>query len=149
MRKTPFIRFVSLTMAVLLVITSTGFIVVEHNCLMRGKSKSVWMDGDSCKPGCDAPAKPSGHCDKETTHLSKQPCCEETLLLSRADITSTIHSVDSQESLLPMANPVPHQVYAPVCVRSVISTFHLQRPDPGPLVHSASRYIALLCVWLL
>jgi hypothetical protein len=148
--KSLLVRFVSLMMALLLLVSSTGFVIVEHSCQMKGTSQSVWTGDESCKPGCGSSVKPSGQDRKKnTTQLSKQSCCKETSFLSRAELSATVASVSNEVVQIPGINLLYYPLSSLVNRYSIDTIFHSQRPDPGPLVLSVSRYIALLCIWLL
>lgn len=143
-------RFVSLMMALLLLVSSTGFVIVEHSCQMRGTSQSVWTGDESCKPGCDSPQKPTDHNKKKhTAELSKQSCCTETSFLSRADLSATVANFSNEVVQVQGINLLYYPLTSLVNRHSFDTILPSQRPDPGPLVLSVSRYIALLCIWLL
>ncbi|MCC3154004.1 hypothetical protein Q3A66_13425 [Hymenobacter sp. BT770] len=101
-------RFVSLVLAVLVLITSVGLTVQRHTCRMSGISKvDVSVTGQAALRGCDgqlAPAKP----------MAKDNCC---------DFSSHLHKLS-----------VPaHELAAKVLVPAPLLAVWLPAPAWAPL----------------
>ena len=65
-------RIFNLFMAILVLISSTGFGLVEHSCTVRGKQTSLHKSGGSC---CGKTQQHSNGSPKTTVKKSK--CCSE------------------------------------------------------------------------
>ena len=149
MKKTNSLRVITLIMAVLVLLSSTGLVIVEHSCLMRGKTQSVWVGKDSCKTSCSSKKNSltTLH-DRSLTYLQKQPCCKESKHLSRVGIATEVNSLPVlvfQNVALPYSFSF---LFTPSAGRFA-ALHQAGRPDPGPLVFSASCYISFLCTWII
>ncbi|WP_394996184.1 hypothetical protein [Emticicia sp.] len=71
MKKILFRTF-NVMMAVIVLLSSTGFGLVEHSCLVRGKQTSLHKSGDAC---CGKSQKQNAPHQKTTIKTSK--CCSE------------------------------------------------------------------------
>ncbi len=70
MKKILFRTF-NVMMAVIVLLSSTGFGLVEHSCTMRGKQTSLHKSGDAC---CGITKQQKNH---QKTILKKSKCCSE------------------------------------------------------------------------
>ncbi len=74
MKRTLF-QIVNLLMAFVVLMSSTGFGLVEHSCQMRGKKKTVVTAFSVVKPtGCTEDGMPM---KADQTVVKKTPCCED------------------------------------------------------------------------
>ncbi|MBA4849896.1 HYC_CC_PP family protein [Emticicia sp. BO119] len=73
MKKALF-RLFNVMMAVIVLLSSTGFGFVEHSCIVKGKSTSLHKKGDLCCTTKDARHFPLNH--KNAT-IKKSSCCTE------------------------------------------------------------------------
>jgi len=150
MKITPLTRIVSVLMAVLLLVSSLGFTIVEHTCEMKGKSHSARM-GDGAVSSCCATAAASTNSLADTKHDSgvrENPCCKEKALLSSADVAvspeAPLHQLVTPATVVALAK---YLVFGDGYFTSdTHSAFH---PYAGPPPASVSLYKALLCSWLI
>ncbi|QHV94865.1 HYC_CC_PP family protein [Spirosoma endbachense] len=88
MKRTLF-QLLNLFMACVILLSSTGFGLVEHTCQMRGKKKTmvvVFSDAKSTS-GC-ADHKQSGKSDQRI--IKKSECCQDDQRYENVDVTSSL-----------------------------------------------------------
>lgn len=88
MKRTLFQLF-NVLMACLVLLSSTGFGLVEHSCQMRGKKKTmvVAFSDNSSKAGC-ADARSAAAPDQTT--VKKSACCQDEQRYENVDVTSSL-----------------------------------------------------------
>lgn len=88
MKRTLF-QFFNLLMACIVLLSSTGFGLVEHSCQMRGKKKTMIVAFSDVKPqpGCAADGKPMP--TKEPT-IKKTECCQNEHQYENVDTNSSL-----------------------------------------------------------
>lgn len=80
-------------LAGLVFISSTGFGLVEHSCLMSGKKKIVMSEGPSC---CSAKKSTKDRsCQSRQTSLEEDACCTEATQHARVDVSTSLVQVMS------------------------------------------------------
>lgn len=88
MKRTLFQLF-NLLMTCIVLLSSTGFGLVEHTCQMRGKKKTmvVAFSDTKSQPGCanDRQSEPSKH-----TFVKKTECCQDDQRYENIDVTSSL-----------------------------------------------------------
>lgn len=81
-------------MAVLVLISSTGFGLIEHQCMMRGMTVKLVSEkkSDSCKEkvvsSCCARSKALK--EAKTTFFKKTACCKDTQKFEKVDVVSAL-----------------------------------------------------------
>jgi hypothetical protein len=86
-------RSITVIMAFLVLLSSTGFAFVEHQCMMRGKSVQLVSEkkSDSCKTkivsSCCAKSKQLK--EAKGTYLKKTDCCKESQKFEKLDVVSS------------------------------------------------------------
>ncbi|MEO6284439.1 MAG: hypothetical protein ABIN80_00790 [Dyadobacter sp.] len=86
-------RSITVIMAFLVLLSSTGFAFVEHQCMMRGKSVQLVSEKktDSCEAkvvsSCCAKSKQLK--DSKRTFLKKTDCCKESQKFEKLDVVSS------------------------------------------------------------
>jgi len=82
-------RFFTIIMAMVVLLSSTGFGLVEHSCMMRGKSVAMMAVGDNPK-GCHAckPATPSEFRVSSSLQFKAKACCEESQKHQKIEVVS-------------------------------------------------------------
>lgn len=87
--KRALFQFFNLLMACVVLLSSTGFGLVEHSCQMRGKKKTVIGAFSDVKPqtGCaaDGQSMPS-----KGPAIKKTECCQDEHLYENVDATSSL-----------------------------------------------------------
>jgi hypothetical protein len=150
-RQSFLIRYMCLFMAILMLVSSTGFVMVEHMCQMKGRTQSMWVGKETCKMHCPATKKAAPSPQEErVTKVKKKSCCEETSYFSRLDVSSL-----SSTPLLVNTTTSPTLAFKAV-IYLFSQTFpsesgDKQRTHPtySPLIYTSSQYLALLCTWLI
>ncbi|MVM37691.1 hypothetical protein GO730_08905 [Spirosoma sp. HMF3257] len=87
--KRALFQWFNLLMACVVLLSSTGFGLVEHSCQMRGKKKTmvVAFSDTKTKTGCaiDQQAMPAGQ-----TLVKKTQCCQDDQQYENVDISSSL-----------------------------------------------------------
>ncbi|TAE30811.1 MAG: hypothetical protein EAZ91_09265 [Cytophagales bacterium] len=87
--KRALFRVVNVLMAVVVLLSSTGFGLVEHSCQMRGKKITrVGMEQLTCV-GCP-PAAPKASASSTKPSVKKTDCCEDEQRYENVDVTSSL-----------------------------------------------------------
>lgn len=98
----------TLLMAALVLLSSTGFGLVEHQCMMRGKSVQLVVSGEA--KGCGACKKTTPLPAKETSHavFKKKACCDEHQKHEKVEVVSSTTSGSSKFlKALPFSAVIP------------------------------------------
>lgn len=150
MKKPPIVRIVSLVMAVLLLVSSMGFVIVEHTCEMKGKSRSARLGHGETSSCCGAKASSADPLTgtKKAAGIQGNPCCKE-----KAVFTSVTAAVNPEVLTHEIAiADVPLAIVAYLVFKGSYFARDSQATDDpyaGPPPISASQHIALLCSWLI
>ncbi|GAB3919255.1 HYC_CC_PP family protein [Larkinella terrae] len=86
-------KYFNLLMACLVLLSSTGFGLIEHTCLMRGKRVSMAINHDDKKPACAVHSKKTfsvSHQGYPGTTIKKTNCCKEEQRYENVDFSSSI-----------------------------------------------------------
>ena len=87
MKRTLF-QIINLLMAFIVLLSSTGFGLVEHSCQMRGKKKMAVTAFSNVKPsGCADDGLPAA---TNQTVVRKTPCCQDELGFENVDTQSSL-----------------------------------------------------------
>ncbi|AUD01107.1 HYC_CC_PP family protein [Spirosoma pollinicola] len=87
MKRTLFQLF-NLLMTCVVLLSSTGFGLVEHSCQMRGKKKTMVVAFSDVKsPGCATSKQPM---PEQQTLIKKTDCCQDDQHYTNVDITSSL-----------------------------------------------------------
>lgn len=81
-------RLICIWLALMVLLSSTGFGMVEHWCQMRGHTKSLLLTQKSCTTPCQAnelPAPVSGE-----SIVKKMPCCKTTVSYEHLDVSRVV-----------------------------------------------------------
>jgi hypothetical protein len=94
MKRTLFQLF-NLLMTCIVLLSSTGFGLIEHTCLMRGKKVSLAMnpsanDNQSCPIHRQKAVSPSDHQSYQTPVLKRTDCCQNEQRYENVDFSSSI-----------------------------------------------------------
>ncbi|MBU1819884.1 MAG: hypothetical protein KKG00_00010 [Bacteroidetes bacterium] len=145
MRKSPFIRLIALMMAVLLLVSSTGLVIVDHVCLMRGKTQSVWTGQETCSKSCKSSNAVDIPEHGNATHLDKVPCCQEKAQLVKLEVQSKTSW--APEPIFKAIIPFPEFTCFLQYYSSLPTTCWIIYPDTGPPAYPVAHVLALLCTW--
>ncbi|MGA0558037.1 HYC_CC_PP family protein [Larkinella sp. VNQ87] len=91
MKKT-FCRYVNLLMACLVLLSSTGFGLIEHTCLMRGKKVSMTINRSE-KATCAVHQKKSFSVSRQSSIgpvIKRSDCCKEEQRYENVDFSSSL-----------------------------------------------------------
>lgn len=147
MRKPRFLRLVSLMMALLLLISSMGLVIVDHECLMRGKSQSVWIGLETCSKSCQSPQAVDVSKHDHTTSFDKVPCCQEKAQLVKLEVQS--QSGWGVVQVFTGIQPFPEFLRM---LRHPTSPGSVAWPifsDSGPPAYTVAYILAILCTWVI
>ncbi|GAB4024397.1 HYC_CC_PP family protein [Spirosoma koreense] len=87
MKRTLF-RLFNILMACVVLLSSTGFGLVEHSCQMRGKKKTMVVAFSEVKSqGCTSEKQPLS---SQQTMLKKTDCCQDQQHYENVDISSSL-----------------------------------------------------------
>jgi hypothetical protein len=91
MKRTLF-QFLNLLMACVILLSSTGFGLVEHSCQMRGKKKTmvVVFSDAKAQTGC---ADQQQTMPSDQTVLKKTDCCQDDQRYENVDVTSSLNQL--------------------------------------------------------
>lgn len=137
-------RILCLLLAAFVLFSSFGHGVVEHYCLMKGKSCELLLIGQEGPTGCtDHTVSPAG----PGTYLHKTPCCKDTRHFRCLTPQSQTPDTDSQ--LSPAAADAGYGSFEPI-VRGLVPALVLPPrvgpPDDAP-TRSGRFRLARFCVW--
>jgi hypothetical protein len=85
--KVALIRFLHLFMAVVVLLSSMGFGLVEHSCQLRGKR--VYSIHDT-KPGCKL-CQVRAESTEQGASINRTDCCKDETRYSKVDTTSSLN----------------------------------------------------------
>lgn len=81
-------RLITLSMALMILISSTGFGLIEHQCMMRGKSLQLLSSNTKSCKSCKAPAQKSRY-GKNDTFFKKADCCKDESRHEKLEVVSS------------------------------------------------------------
>ncbi len=86
--KTTLRKYFTLFMALVVLTASTGFGVIEHHCMMRGKSLHLAALKKEGTKACEQDTQKVPVSDK--TSFQKQDCCDDEQSYENVDVSSSI-----------------------------------------------------------
>jgi hypothetical protein len=125
-------RFAALAMACIVLVTSTGFGLVEHSCIVKGKSVHLLATEQSCGT-CKTP-----HTHQGTNQLvvKKASCCKEEQKYENVDVSSSLTQLVAKAAKSAFDAVIDVAVQF---VRSIVEAFVSPEPD----THSSSAHSLL------
>jgi hypothetical protein len=84
--KNPLQKYFTLFMAFVVLMASTGFGLIEHSCMMRGKSLQIAAISKVCK-GCPGTQTPGT--ELKTPVIKKTNCCKDQASFEKVDVVSS------------------------------------------------------------
>lgn len=148
MRTPIYTRFCCSWLAVLVLLTSTGFGTVEHWCQMRGHTKTLLVLKKECPKSCqsDEPSVPVS----SGPILKKLPCCKTTLTYEHLDVSSLVadhHPLPMPAPAAFLSNPQFHFLLAALLPPASADPL---LPTADTLLHRTGRFrLTSLCIWLI
>ena len=141
-------RFICFSLALLVLLSSTGFGTVEHWCQMRGHTKSLLAVSTTCAKFCpsDEISDPvvGGHT------IKKMPCCKTILSYQHLDVSSFVADQGSITAPQPagfMPAPAFRLLLAAIAPIDARPATAIRADDPQP---RTGRYrLISLCTWLI
>jgi hypothetical protein len=84
-------RSITVFMAFLVLMSSTGFAFIEHQCMVRGKSVQVVTDlkKDASRAGSSCCAKSKKLKEAKGTFFKKTDCCKESQTYEKLEVTTS------------------------------------------------------------
>lgn len=141
-------RIICCWLAILVLVSSTGFGMVEHWCQMRGHTKSLLLTKKGCITPCRTSERPTPVSGEPI--VKKMPCCKTTLSYEHLDVGRFL--TDQPNPPVPLlAEFVPNAglqwlLAALLPVESANSILPLA-DDP---LHRTGRFrLTSLCTWLI
>lgn len=80
-------RLFALLMAAIVLVSSTGFGLVEHSCVVRGKSVHLGYNKDKPCKGCPTSQKQN---PANQTGVKKANCCKDEQKYENVDVSSSV-----------------------------------------------------------
>ena len=141
-------RLICCWLALVVLLGSTGFGMVEHWCQMRGHSKSLLLAKAGCAKPCKedknpAPASPG-------PVVKKHPCCKTIVSYEHLDVSRFVADQHSPATPQPadfIPNPQFRLLLAAIMPTDVLSSVPSNADDP---IRRTGRYrLTVGCTWLI
>jgi hypothetical protein len=96
MKKNKLYRMFAIVMALVVLLSSTGFGLVEHSCMMRGKSVELISLGEA--QGCQMCVKKTAIAPQKltTSVFKKKACCEEDQKHQKIEVVSSLSQASAK-----------------------------------------------------
>lgn len=127
-------KYLTMLMALVVLTASTGFGVVEHHCMMRGKSLHLAALQKEGVKGCQKNSTKTPVSEK--TSFQKQNCCDDIQSYENVDVSSSL--MQGVAKILKVATDAV--IGALIAVFSAISTFVSPTPDSASLSSFTSLF---------
>ena len=88
--KLALIRFLHLFMAVVVLLSSMGFGLVEHSCQLRGKRVYSIHEDTHTQPGCQHCQVRTQSTDQMATAVDRTDCCQDKTRYDKVETTSSL-----------------------------------------------------------
>jgi hypothetical protein len=147
--KTPlYTRLICCWLALVVLLGSTGFSMVDHWCQMRGHTKSLLLAKDECTKSCPSDEGSDPVSGEHT--LKRMPCCKVTMSYQHLDVSRFIadqHPVTSPQPVDFIANPEFRFLLVAITPADLLSVAPSLADDP--LSRSGRYRLSSLCTWLI
>lgn len=148
MRTPLFTRLICCWLALTVLVSSTGFGMVEHWCQMRGHSKTLLLTADTCTKACLSSESSEPVSDR--AQVARMPCCKTTVSYQHLDVSR--FAADHHAPVTPqpagfIPNPEFRLLLAVMRPTSVLSAFTPLADDP--LFRTGRFRLTSLCTWLI
>lgn len=148
MPTTHLTRFLCCSLALVVLLSSTGFGTVEHWCKMRGHTKSLLVASDGCRKSCQADQTPEPASGEHA--LKGMPCCKTTLSYEHLDVSRFVtdqHPVAVPQPAEFIPNPEFRLLLAAILPADRLSAVPSLADDPLP--RTGRFRLISLCTWLI
>lgn len=148
MKPSIFNRLICCWLALVVLLGSTGFGVVDHWCQMRGHTKSLLSAQTGCTKSCQADEPPAPITG--TSVVKRMPCCKTTVSYEHLDVSRFV--VDHHNPVAPqpvdfIANPQFQRLLVALLPASDAVVPFPSADDP---LHRTGRYRLIVgCTWLI
>jgi len=135
-------------LAILVLLSSTGFGMVEHWCQMRGHTKALLLTEKTCDTPCKTDELPAP--DSSEPVVKKMPCCKTTVSFEHLDVSRVV--VDQHVPLAAspaefIPNPEFRLLLAALIPTETATAGLLLTDTP---LHRTGRFrLTSLCSWLI
>ncbi|MFN8356699.1 MAG: hypothetical protein U0Y10_19750 [Spirosomataceae bacterium] len=138
MKKFLLYRLFNFLMAIVVLSTSTGFGLVEHSCMIRGKTYSLSSAHQGCK---HCPTTPANNASNE--QLKKQSCCDEKTTYEHVDYSSSLVELGAKfvKTISEAVANVVHWVVERL-VEAISTTSSSLTASAAPFSHSGRDILA-------
>jgi|GEM_PF-672993 len=144
-------RLICCWLAILVLVSSTGFGMVEHWCQMRGHSKTLLVVQNGCAKPCTANKTDDQIVpDSGGTAVKKMPCCKTTVSYEHLDVSRFVADQANNPVLQPaefIPNPQFRVLLAALLPVATTATAFPFADDP--LHQSGRSRLISLCTWLI
>ncbi len=142
-------RLICCLLALLVLLSSTGYGMVEHWCQMRGHSKSLLLTAKGCAKPCGTPEEATPPTDGPL--LKRAPCCKTTLTYTHLDVSRFLADQPAQP-VLHLAEFVPNAPFQVLLFSLLSPVTAISKAAPlatDPLFRPGRFRLLAGCTWLL
>jgi hypothetical protein len=135
-------------LAILVLLSSTGFGMVEHWCQMRGHTKTILLTEKGCETPCKSDEIQAPLSGEQS--IKKMPCCKTTVSYEHLDVSRVVLDqhvpvAGSPAEFIP--NPEFRLLLAALLPTETATTGLLLTDTP---IHRTGRFrLISLCSWLI
>ncbi len=148
--KTPLrARLICCWLAVVVLVSSTGFGVIDHWCAMQGRTQTRLLTSqESCAKHC--PAGMVTESSAGRSGIQATPCCQESLRHAHVDVSRTAvdEGVQTPSPTLTWLPSVHFFRLLAALFPAELASCHNPLAD-DPLFSSGRSRLILLCTWLI
>jgi hypothetical protein len=141
-------RLICCWLALVVLLGSTGFGMVDHWCQMRGHSKSLLLTQAGCKKPCQADEPPAPVSDNPV--VKKMPCCKTVVSYEHLDVSRFVadqHPAPAPQPAEFIPNPQFRRLLA-----ALLATDDAVLPSPladDPLHRTGRSRLIAHATWLI
>ena len=147
MKRRFLIRFTCLWLAVLVLLGSSGFTVVEHVCQMRGKVSRVQLTPKGCTTHCTT--QKHSRSTKEP-NLHKRSCCQITSHYQHLETGQTSSNQIIDFAKIPVEANLPPTFFSLLSALLPGTADQILPAEPdAPLTSSGRDRLVHFCTWLI
>jgi hypothetical protein len=143
-----FTRLLCLWLAGSVLFASSGFVVVDHWCLMSGKKVESHLMPKACLKACSEEAACPQ--DKSTRTIHRTPCCKEVARYEhlKTEQSNAVHAIEANPIISDLPSFAQLARFLSVLLPISEPSSAPQQPD-DPLIRSGRFRLTSLCSWLI